>query len=654
VTGGGPAGIPALLLRAEILLALERTAEARTVFESVRVKDPANAAALGGIARLLLDQGAPAEARTLLQESLPKIPADPNLYLLLAEAEAGRGELADAARLLEEASAALPSSEPVWSRLAEVRIRQEYWPKAAEALAHSMALSPKRPELALRAGFVAEKLGHEHEALALYEHATEIAPSNKFAWSSRGLALLAIGRPEEALPTFDRALGLDSDFEAAKEGKKAALQKTREGQIERSGREALLLEARLGRPVTRNDLFVTLHVPYDLLEPLLTALSRTPTIDLGTLTGAEMQELEAASCQLVTSALEHRPEGIERAGLTLADVAVLAPTSYSLAEIQRVFGYVRSVLEMDLHAENLILSEDVEELARRALILPEEQRTLFQLVLTLRVGLYKARVIKAVESVGGAVHAPLPSVDLGRFTPEFRAPAAASAPTGPGPIEEPEPRSHHAPTGDPGAGFFPVDDESPLAPPMAEPPIPAYSPSARVPAGRASAPRCLGCGGLPSFVHSCGATLCQHCIAQYGRCPKCSLAVDSSNSVAIHGGPAGRPPPGRVASAAPIPSVRHPHAGGAPAAPAPPAPKGPLRGLLGRAKATLPARVGGGGAGSAKAEVTATPTPPAGRTGGSRAEVPGAVHPEPPAPPPPPSPEAPPRPRPKRDDEPRL
>ncbi|MHB8351289.1 MAG: tetratricopeptide repeat protein [Thermoplasmata archaeon] len=643
-----------LLLRAEILLALERPEEARKVYEEVRARAPENRAALAGIGRVLLDEGKAGEARTLLRELVPKLPPDASLFLLLAEAEAAGGELEEAAGILEKASALLPSSEPIWSRLAEVRIRQESWPKAAEALAHAMAHQPKQADLALRAGFVAEKLGHGHGALSLYEHATEIAPSNKSAWTSRGLALLSLGRPDEANASFDRALGLDSDYEPAKEGKKAALEKTREAQIERHGREALLLEARLGRPVTRNDLFVTLHVSYDLLEPVLKALSRTPKIDLAHLSGAEMQELEAASCQLVTSALEHRPEGIDRGGLTLADVAVLAPATYTLGNLQRLFGYIRSVLEMELRAENLTLTSEVEELARRALLLPEENRTLFQLVRTLRVGLYKARVIKVVEAAGGAVHAPLPSVDLGQFTPEFR-PGAPAAPPPPAAAAGRYPSA--GPSSEPTAGFFPVDDEAGLAPPMSEPPFP--DPDRGGPVAPTPAPRCLGCGGIPSFVHSCGATLCQHCIAQYGRCPKCSLRVDGSNTVPIRGGPADHGgPPSRASSAGAPP----PDSGTHPSPPPDSTGKGALRGFLGRAKATLPGPIGGSHRhAAADHEPAKAPADPHHRPAGpaapgrtSTAPTGRVVSPEPPAPPPPAPVEAPPRPRPRRDDEPRL
>jgi tetratricopeptide (TPR) repeat protein len=613
---GGELPVPTLLLRADILSALERPSEAQAVYETIRRRDPRNREAVLGLGRMLLEQGKPKEARELVREALPQQPADAQLFLVLAEADGALGSLAEAVVTLEQAVKAIPESVPLWTRLAEVFIRKEEWPKASDALAHAMALDPANGELPLRAGFVAEKLGHAHEALALYEHATEIAPSNKYAWSSRGLAFLSLGRPEEALPSFDRALGLDSDFEAAKEGRKAALQKTREGHVERFGRDALLLEAKLGRPVTRNDLFVTLHVPYDLLEPVLAALARTPKINLDRLSEQELTDLEAASCQLVTSALEHRPEGLEHRGLTLADVAVLAPANYTLAELQRLFGYIRSVLELDLRPENLTLTADVEDLARRALLLPEEQRTLFQLVRTLRVGLYKARVIKAVERAGGAVHAPLPSVDLTPFTPEFSSPAPPPASAAPAPLAS----APEAPT--------PLAEPDLVPPAEAFPaPAPPSAPIAAAPA--AGAGRCLGCGGIPAVVHSCGALLCHHCIAQYHTCPKCGLAVRPDNSRTLRSGA----PPAR-------PSV----------APTRAKPTGGLRGLFNRGKTPPPGRSSAAPPSSPPARGRGAPPAPA-RPGPANARPtppPETDEEEAPAPPPPP------RPRERRDDEPRL
>lgn len=553
--GAGSPSTAALVLRAEILTNLERPAEAQAVYEEVRTREPGSAVALAGIGRALLDQGKHAEAREFLQGVTAKVPPSAGLTLLLAEAYAGTNALPEAVAAVQAATEQLPQVSALWIRLGELQIAREAWAEAAVAYAHAIALDADDPNLQLRAGFVAERLGHPNEALALYERAAQIAPSDKNAWCSRGLALLATGRPDEALASFDRALAIDSDFDPAKEGRKAAVQKTRESQVERFGREALLLEAKLRRNVTKNDLFVTLHVPFELLEPVLAAISRNPRVDLDRLSEIEMRDLESLSYHLISTALERRPEGIERRGFTMADVAVLSPPNATLDQIQRLFGYLRTVLEADLRPENLRLAPDVEELARKALLLPENQRTLFQLVRSLRVGIFKARLIKVVESSGAAGHTPLAALDLGQYSPEFRtAPSQGATPV----------------AGDGTQYFAPENVPGPVGTPEAPSPSTGTGhPGPAVHGTSGSSVRCVGCGGIASVVHACGAPLCQHCLAQFPQCPKCGRAITPETSHPL--GPAHADASGHHASG------HHPSAEGTRAHPTKAAPSAPAK-----------------------------------------------------------------------------
>jgi tetratricopeptide (TPR) repeat protein len=524
---GAPVNVAALLLRAEVLSALERPAEARAVYDEVRQREPRSPLAIAGTARSLLDEGRHADALELLRQSIPQVPPQDSLYLLLAEAESGLGHLDAAADALKKGVEVLPKSVTLWVRLGELGVARQNWTEAANAFAHALSLNPAMVEVLLRAGFVAERLGHPNEALSFYDRATEADPGNKQAWTSRALALLATSRPADAQTSFDRALALDSDFGPAKDGRKLAVQKTRDVEIQRYGREALLLEARLNRTVAKNDLFVTLHVPYEFLEPVLASISRPPDLKLDKMEATEVRDLENASYHFITQALERRPPGIERRGFTMADVAVLSPAGFTLDQIQRLFGYLKAVLEADIRAENLRLTPDVEELARKALLLPPDQRTLFLLVRNLRVGLYKARLIKVVEEAGSAVHAPLPSIDLGAYSPEFRGgggPEGAAEPPASG-------ESYFAPENAPA----PAAARAPAAAPA------PYVPSTTRAAGgaaptAASAPRCVGCGGIASAYHACGAALCQHCIAQFPKCPKCNLPISTDNTRPLSGG----------------------------------------------------------------------------------------------------------------------
>ena len=528
VPAGSPASMAALLLRAEILGALERPAEARAAYEEVRQRDSKSPVALAGVGKSMLDEGKHAEAVEFLRAAIPQIPPQESLYLLLAEAYSGLGQMDAASDAVKKAVEALPKSVALWVRAGELAVARQVWPEAATAFAHALALQPASVDVLLRAGFVAERMEHPNESLAFYERASEADPSNKQAWTSRGLALLATGRPTEAQTSFDRALALDSDYGPAKDGKKLALQKTRDAEIQRRARDALLLEARLNRTVTKNDLFVTLHIPYEYLEPVLSAIGRNVKVNLDRLEPNEVRDLENASYHLITSAVEHRPPGIERRGLTLADVAVLSPPAYSLDQIERLFGYLRAVLEADLRPENLQLTPDVEELARKALVLPPEQRTLFQIVRTLRVGIYKARLIKVVEQAGSAVHAPLAALDLGAYSPEFRSreeaeTAGASVPEDTIPFESPE-------------GTETVVVPTPAGEWQAEPTEgPSTEARTTPPAHVVATARCVGCGGIASIAHVCGAPLCQHCVGQFPSCPKCGQSVTTSSSRPLDG-----------------------------------------------------------------------------------------------------------------------
>jgi tetratricopeptide (TPR) repeat protein len=657
VPAGSASSVAALLLRAEILGALERPAEARAAYEEVRQKDPTSPVALAGIGRSMLDEGKHAESVEFLRAAIPQVPPQESLYLLLAEAHSGLGQWDSASEAVKKGVETLPKSVALWVRAGELGVARQKWPEAASAFAHALALRPTDAEVLLRAGFVAERMEHPNEALAFYERATEAEPTNKQAWTSRGLALLATGRPADAQTNFDRALALDSDFGPAKDGKKLALQKTRDAEIQRYAREALLLEARIHRTVTKNDLFVTLHVPYEFLEPVLSSIGRNVKVDLNRLEANEVRDLENASYHLITSALEHRPPGIERRGFTLADVAVLSPPAYSLDQIERLFGYLKAVLEADLRPENLKLTPDVEELARKALVLPEEQRTLFQIVRTLRVGIYKARLIKVVEQAGSAVHAPLPTLDLGAYSPEFRARETAGAggeageePTVPaaamGGLAEEETVVVPAPTAEWG-------------PSTGEPSVPSVLPSP-TPSSGAGTPttlRCIGCGGIASVSHSCGAPLCQHCVGQFPNCPKCGQPVTTVTSRPLEGvtveAPSGHPVARggpltgmkgvfqRKPSAAKTEALHHePHATKAPSSARPEPP----------AKAAKPGTEHPRPAGSAGTKAAPKGSPPPSAPPSPPAKGPTPAEPETPTPV-----VAPPRPRrEKPDDEPRL
>ncbi len=169
----------------------------------------------------------------------------------------------------------------------------------------------------------------------------------------------------------------------------------KQADVERLGKEALLLEARLNRPITKNDLFLKLHIPYELLDPVIAAIGRDVRVDLARLGGQDRDRLERESHDVIVRGLSERAKTIEKRGLTLADVAALSPPQRSLADLQRLFGYMRAVLELKELPPRIAMPTEVSRLLPRASSLPPEERTPFRLVRDLGVGLYTARLVKA-------------------------------------------------------------------------------------------------------------------------------------------------------------------------------------------------------------------------------------------------------------------
>jgi len=561
-TGSPPDGARAYardLLRCRVLLALGRGTEALPLLEKLAADHSDDPEAGSLYLRALVEAGEAAKASSYFESNQGLLTSLPEAYLAAAEAAAAQEDLSRAATLLKQGLDRHPQAVSLWVRRAEVAQRTGEDALAAEAFGKALQLSPKDPQRYLDLGSVQEKLGRTQEALATYDQGLGLTSRDKVLLARRGSVLLQLDRPTDALGAFEEALQMDPELEAALEGKKLAEERVRDARVEQLGKEALLLEAKLGRPVAKNDLFLTLKVPFDLLEPVTRALSRTPDIDIRELPPEEFQRLEAEASRLIVARLQRDPLKGPSEGLSLSEVATLLPPERSLGEVQRVFAYLQAVLALEMRPDNVTMTPEVEELARRALALPPAERGLYQLVRTFGVGPYKARLIKVVEEVGGASHTP---------SMVLRAPPAPD-PAASTPTLLPPPPSVLPPPG-------PVPDRSPSSPsalPALSPEGPRVSgdgPLDLVPAPAGS--RCESCGGLAQWKHRCGALICASCVTQFQRCPRCSLPISLAPAPAASPGTSAAP-------ASPAPT---------PANPVPEEPRKRRRGLFGRRAAAEP------------------------------------------------------------------
>ncbi len=508
-----------LTMRGSVSFQLEHYTEALDIFEELLRKSPGNPDISLWKARTMLELGKAREAKAFLSEFLPKSPSA-EAYLYLSEAESGVGSQPDAIAACVKGLQLSPSHVPLLLRLGDLWSKEEKWQEAGDAYARAVSADRNNAEAHSKIAKVHEKLGHQNEAIREYKESVRLNPEDAHAHLSLGLVFMDVGDPDEALRSIDQALKLDPDLEAAIEAKNVATQKVREKQIELYGKKALVLSAQANRPVTRNDLFMTLQVPWDLIDPVMREATKVVEVDVNKLTDKEIMDLEGMSYHLITQAMERKLSSVDRGALSLADVALLSPPEYSLAQVQRLTGYVQSVMSMPIHPETMKLSRDVEDLARKALTLPPEERTPFRLVKNLSIGIYKAMVIKAIESMtmDFQVQAP-PALN---YTPS----PVATAPPQPVAQAPPPSTSPTYPAYEPPAyPAAPAIGGAPEALPE-EPPAPANN---TVTADSLSpAPpgaRCAGCGGPATYMHTCGAYICRHCIVQFGSCPRCSLPL---------------------------------------------------------------------------------------------------------------------------------
>ncbi len=506
-----------LTLRGIMNFDREHYSESLEIFEELLKKNP-RASDIGlWKTRTLLELGRAREAKTYLNEFLPFAPSA-EAYLYLSEAESGVGSPPDAVAACLKGLQLNSTNVPLLLRLGDLKSKEEKWQEAGDAYARAVSIDRNNAEAHSKIAKVHEKLGHPNEAIREYKEAVRLNPEDPHSHLALGLVLLDVGVPDDALRCIDQALKLDPELEAAVEAKNIATQKVREQQIELYGKKALVLSAQSNRPISRNDLFMTLQVPWDLIDPVMREVTKVVEIDVNKLPDKELMDLEGMSYHLITQAMERRLSSVDRGSLSLADVAFLSPPEYSLAQVQRLMGYVQSVLMMSIHPETMKLSRDVEDLARKALTLPPEERTPFKLVKNLRIGVYKAMIIKAIESMTMDFHVQTPAVV---YTPSAQ--PATQQPPQPSPGTPPAYPGYEPPA-------YP---STPMQPGMSSPePAPEESTSPSAPTVTATslspAPagaRCSGCGGPATYTHTCGAYICRHCIVQFSSCPKCSISL---------------------------------------------------------------------------------------------------------------------------------
>ena len=334
-----------------------------------------------------------------------------------------------------------------------------------------------------------QQVGRKDEALISFDYAVGLDPTDKFLWSGKGTLLIELGRPEDAVRCFNKALEFDPNYDVALDGKKMADERIKMKSMEEYARKVLDFEYTYNKLPTREEAFKQLGIPFNYLDSLFQMISEKERIDVTKLSASEMKELEKMSLEVIRYMHDTGTE------MRLCDGLHSMP-SYDFAKAKRILSYIESVKAAKI---TYTPNSELDGLVRRAMSLPVEQRNLTDMVKSLNIGVYKARLVEdALKGLAGVQAEP-----------------GAAMPSSPAPAQ---PRA---------VAPRPVEAKPPVQKPI--PPEPAApTPHELMHGGKGH--KCRIHNAQAVMQHYCGQWLCNACVKNETKCPICNfpLKVDGS------------------------------------------------------------------------------------------------------------------------------
>jgi tetratricopeptide (TPR) repeat protein len=359
--------------------------------------------------------------------------------------------------------------------------------QADSCYTRSLDLDPENKAVWMMKAFVLEQIGDHQGAIACYDKAIGIDGKDKIPWNSKGLVMMNLNKYDKALRCFDMALELDPSFSTALEGKKMAEANMRATQIETMARKILEFEYEHNRAMTREDAFKNLKISSQNLDDVFAMLRGMDPIDLTQLTPAQMEDLERKSNAVLRRCVGTGGDY----GLRLCDITHNF-TDYSVEESKRILSYIEKVSSLALKPE---ATPELDGLVRRAMDLPQEQRTTLGLVRNLNIGVYQAKKVQ---------------VNLSMFKGEGYEPQAIKM----------EPIM--------GQDYHP-EMKAPSAEPKAREPRPKKEAPSKI-KGAFEDKMCRNHNAQAVTQHRCGQYLCNACVKGEENCPICGLPLDEDRA----------------------------------------------------------------------------------------------------------------------------
>lgn len=219
-----PDNYRALVLRAEIKMALGETAAAEAALKSAIAAAPGNETGYAALARFYLLQGQDNAAEKILREGIARVGQPRTVRLLLAQMLEKRGEFDAAIAEYDTLYAAQPDSVVVANNLASLLAENHADDRASLERASQVAQRLRDetvPEFQDTYGWVLYLQGDTAGALRSLVPAAQARPNNPWIRFHAGMAFARLDRAEEARAHLDAALTLDPAFPRAAEARAA-------------------------------------------------------------------------------------------------------------------------------------------------------------------------------------------------------------------------------------------------------------------------------------------------------------------------------------------------------------------------------------------------------------------------------------------------
>jgi tetratricopeptide (TPR) repeat protein len=243
--------VDCLLAEAELLVALNKPAEALNLLQSNTSLFEHNGAIRDEIGQILFLQKRYADAIAVLREAtilanddstirehlafallsnkqygeavdlFAKLVQEPN-YEKRADVQAALGQCQAQANRLREAQASYelathlaPDCAGYWIGLAEVQVQSDDLADAESAIRRAMAIDPSAADAQCLLGYVCLKANQLPESLAAFHAAADLDPTDSVSVSLQGYVLTRMGRQGESQPFYEKALAINPHDELA-------------------------------------------------------------------------------------------------------------------------------------------------------------------------------------------------------------------------------------------------------------------------------------------------------------------------------------------------------------------------------------------------------------------------------------------------------